>query len=286
MPKSSIEILTPMRCNIGRISVWSWSARDERILGHLDHETPWIARGVDGLGKGSHEFRVTGLFGCNIDADARAGTEGIIDQVDRFDDFFQNQVGDFIDQPEFNRKIDECARRMKDAVVVAQPDQRLDPLDFLGPDVDFGLERAAEAPIENCSAAAPALSPSAASASRSMPEFEQERRAFGFALGAIHRDVGVLPEDVVAGGRVFRIEANSDRSRREYLGIVDEERSLEPLKHIFSTKSSTSRCPSIGLPSNIRNLSPLMRDSMSVARRSRPIRSEYSINRPSPIACP
>jgi hypothetical protein len=71
--------------------------------------------------------------------------EGLVDEVDRLDDLPQYKVRQFVDQPEFHGKIDEGAGGLNHAVVVAQAHQRLDALDVLGPDVDLGLKRAAEA---------------------------------------------------------------------------------------------------------------------------------------------
>ena len=113
-------------------------------------------------------------------------------------------------------------------LVVAQPDQRLDALDRLGPDVDLGLEGAAKALFQD-----------------GLPQrlldlhprqrftlhagVEEGRRALAAALDAVHRNIGVLTQLLVAAA-VFGIKADPDRRRREHFRSIDEERRLQPLQ--------------------------------------------------------
>jgi hypothetical protein len=117
---------------------------------------------------------------------------------------------------------------LDDAFVVAQPDQGLDALDRLGPDVDLGLEGAAEAFFQD-----------------GLPQrlldlhprqrftlhagVEEGRRTLAAALDAIHRNIGVLTQLLVAAA-VFGIKADPDRRRREDFRSIDEERRLQPLQ--------------------------------------------------------
>ena len=66
------------------------------------------------------------------------GAEGFVDQVHRPDDLGQRQIGDVVDQAEFDRETDELPGRLDHAVFVAQPDQRFDANDLLGTDIDLG----------------------------------------------------------------------------------------------------------------------------------------------------
>ena len=69
-----------------------------------------------------------------------------------------------------------------------------------------------------------------ASASLSMLESKNAAAALAAVLDAVHRDVGVLAQRLVAPA-VFGIEADADRGGSEDLGLVDEERRLQPLQH-------------------------------------------------------
>ena len=112
-------------------------------------------------------------------------------------DLRQHQMGQFVDQPEFDREIDEGAGGLDHALVVAQPHQRLDALDLLGADVDLGLEGAAEALFQD------------GEPQRLLDLHPRQRLALhagveegggtlAVALDAVHRDVGVLAQHVIA----------------------------------------------------------------------------------------
>src|ERR1700680_4269717 len=201
---------------------------DEGVFRHLDHEAPGKSGRLQRFGKRAHELRIAGLFGRDVDADGGLVAEGFVDQVDRLDDLGQHQMRQLIDQPEFDGEIDESAGRLDHTFIVAQTHQRLDALDVLGPDIDLGLERAAEAFFQNGQPQRLLdLHPRQRFALHA--GVEKRRGALAAVLDAIHRDVGVLAQQFVAFA-VFGIEADADRGGGEYFGIIDEERRLQPLQ--------------------------------------------------------
>ena len=132
-------------------------------------------------------------------------------------------------RPEFDREIDEGAGRLNHALVVAQPHQRLDALDLLGPDVDLGLEGAAKALFQDRQPQRLLdLHPRQRLALHA--GVEERGGALAVVLDAVHRDVGVLAQHVVAAA-MLGIKADPDRGRGEYFRSVDEERRLQPLQH-------------------------------------------------------
>ena len=138
-------------------------------------------------------------------------------------------MGQLVDQAEFDREIDEGAGRLDDALVVAQPHQRLDALDLLGPDVDLGLEGAAKALVQNGEPQR-LLDLHARQRLALHAGVEEDGGALAVVLDAIHRDIGVLAQHVVAAA-MLGIEADPDRGRGEYFRAVDEERRPQPLQH-------------------------------------------------------
>ena len=123
--------------------------------------------------------------------------------------------------------MDEGAGGLNHALVVAQAHQRLDTLDLLGPDIDLGLEGAAEALLEDGEPQRLLdLRPRESLALHA--GVEERRGALAAVLDAVHGDVGVLPQHVIAAAMI-RIEADADRGGGEYFGFVDEERRLHPL---------------------------------------------------------
>ena len=154
--------------------------------------------------------------------------EGFVDQIDRLHDLGQHQMRQLVDQPELDREIDEGAGRLNHALVVAQPNQRLDALDLLGPDVDLGLEGAAEALVEDGEPQRLLdLHPRQRLALHA--GVEEHGGALALVLDAVHRDIGVLAQHFVAAAMVG-IKADADRGRGEYFRSVDEERRLQPLQ--------------------------------------------------------
>ena len=110
-------------------------------------------------------------------------------------------MGQLVDQAELDREIDEGAGCLDDAVVVAQPHQRLDALDRLGPDVDLGLEGAAEALVQDGQPQRLLdLHPRQRLALHA--GVEEDRGALAVVLDAIHRDIGVLTQQRRSCGRV------------------------------------------------------------------------------------
>ena len=160
-------------------------------------------------------------------------------QIDRLHDLGQHQMRQFVDQAELDREIDEGAGRLDVAVVVAQPHQRLEAHDLLGPDVDLGLERAAEAFVADREPQR-LLELHARQRLALHADVEEDGGALGVVLDAIHRDVGVLAQRLVVVA-VIRIEADADRGRGENLRAVDEERRLEPLQHEFDVVARPRR---------------------------------------------
>ena len=144
-----------------------------------------------------HELGIAGLLGRDIDADRGVVAEGFVDQVDRFHDLGQHQMGQLVDQPEFDGEIDEGAGRLDDALVVAQAHQRLDALDLPGPDVDLGLEGAAEALFQD---GEPQRLLDLHPRQRLVLHagVEEGGGALAVVLDAVHRDVGVLAQHLVA----------------------------------------------------------------------------------------
>ena len=146
-----------------------------------------------------------------------SGAEGFVDQIDRLDDLRQHQMGQLVDQPKLGGKIDEGAGGLDHPLVVAQAHQRLDTLDVLGPDIDLGLEGAAEALLQDGEPQRLLdLHPRQGFALHA--GVEERRGALAAVLDAVHRDVGVLPQHVIAAA-MFRIEADADRGGGEYLRI-------------------------------------------------------------------
>ena len=137
-------------------------------------------------------------------------------------------MGEFVDQAELHRQIDEGARRLQHAFVVAQAYQRLDALDFAGADVDLGLERAAEPLVEDRQPQR-LLQLHARQGLALHADVEEYRGALALVLDAVHRDIGVLAQRVVAAA-VLGIQADADRGRSEHFGAVDEERRPQPLQ--------------------------------------------------------
>ena len=202
---------------------------DEGVFRHLDHEALGKSGRLERLRERAHEFGIAGLLGRDVDADRGVVAEGLVDQVDRLDDLRQHQMGQLVDQAEFDGEIDEGAGGLNHALVVAQAHQRLDALDLLGPDVDLGLEGAAEALFQDGEPQRLLdLHPRQRLALHA--GVEERRGALAVVLDAVHRDVGVLAQRVVAAAMVG-IEADADRGRGEYLRSVDEERRLQPLQH-------------------------------------------------------
>ena len=141
-------------------------------------------------------------------------------------DLGQHQMGQLVDQPEFDGEIDEGAGRLDHALVVAQPHQRLDALDRLGPDIDFGLEGAAEALFENGEPQR-LLDLHARQRLALHAGVEEGCGALAVALDAVHRDVGVLPQHLIAAA-MLGIKTDADRRRCEYFRSVNEERRFQP----------------------------------------------------------
>src|SRR6267154_3631284 len=135
---------------------------------------------------------------------------------------------ELVDQSQFDGEIDESAGRLYHAFIVAQPDQRLEALDILGSDVDLGLERAAKAFFENGK-------PQRLLDLHSCLSFalhagvEKDRGALAVVLDAIHRDIGVMTQRLIAAA-MLGIEAHADRRRCKYFRSIDEERILQPLQ--------------------------------------------------------
>ena len=137
-------------------------------------------------------------------------------------------MGQFVDQAQFDREIDEGAGGLNHALVVAQPHQRLDALDLLGPDIDLGLEGAAKALFQDRQPQRLLdLHPRQRLALHA--GIEERRGALAAVLDAVHRNVGVLAQHLVAPA-VFGIKADADRGGGEYLRLIDEERRLQPLQ--------------------------------------------------------
>ena len=155
--------------------------------------------------------------------------EGLIDGIDRFDDFGQHQMGQFVDQAELDGQIDEGAGRLNHALVVAQAHQRLDALDLAGADVDLGLERAAKALFQDCEPQR-LLDPGAGQRLALHAGVEKDGGALAAVLDAVHRDIGVLAQRIVASA-VLGIEADADRGGGEHFRAIDEERRANPLQH-------------------------------------------------------
>ena len=138
-------------------------------------------------------------------------------------------MGQFVDQPEFDGEIDEGAGGLDHALVVAQAHQRLDALDVLGPDVDLGLEGAAEALLQDGEPQR-LLDLHARQRLALHAGVEKGGGALAVVLDAIHRDIGVLAQQFVAAA-VLGIKADPDRGGSEDFRSVDEERRPQPLQH-------------------------------------------------------
>ena len=110
-------------------------------------------------------------------------------QVHRSDDLAERQIGQVVDQAEFDREPDELPGRLDHAFLVAQPDQRLDADDLLGADVDLGLERAAETAVAD-GEPQPLLLRHARRHGAAHVGIEQRRAALGAVLDAVHRGIG------------------------------------------------------------------------------------------------
>ena len=136
-------------------------------------------------------------------------------------------MGQVVDQPEFDREVDEGAGRLDDAAIVAQPHQRLDAVDLLGADVDLGLERAAEPLVENRQPQR--LFDLHALLRLALHRHVEDRdAALGGVLDLVHRDVGILPQRLEAAA-VLGIQADADRGGGEHFRSVDVERRAQPL---------------------------------------------------------
>ena len=228
MPKSSIEIPTPSLRKIGRISSWKWvlATKASSVTSIMKRSGKPVASSASANER--MNSRIAGLLRRDVDADGGVVAEGFVDEVDRLDDLGQHQMGQLVDQSRFHGEIDEGAGGLNDALVVAQAHQRLDALDLLGPDVDLGLERAAKAFFQNGEPQRLLdLHPRQRLALHA--GVEEGRRALAVVLDAVHRDIGVLAQHVVAAA-VLGIEADPDRGRGENLRSVDEERGPQPLQ--------------------------------------------------------
>ena len=135
---------------------------------------------------------------------------------------------ELVDQSKLDGEIDEGAGGLNDAFIVAQPHQRLDALDVLGPDIDLGLEGAAKALLQD---GEPQRLLDLHSRQRLALHagVEEGRGALAVVLDAIHRDIGVLTQQVVAAA-VLGIKADPDRGRSEDFRSVDEVRSPQPFQ--------------------------------------------------------
>ena len=137
-------------------------------------------------------------------------------------------MGQFVDQAQFDRKVDEGAGGLNHALVVPEPHQCLDALDGFGADIDLGLERAAKALFQDGEPQRLLdLHPRLRLALHA--GVEEGGGALAAVLDAVHRDIGVLAQHLVAPA-VFRIKADADRGGGEDLRLVDEERRLQPLQ--------------------------------------------------------
>ena len=102
------------------------------------------------------------------------------------------------------------------------------PLISRDADVDLGLERAAELLVEDRQPQR-LLQFHARQCLALHADVEEYRGALALVLDAIHRDVGVLAQRVVAAA-MLGIQADADRGRCEHFGAVDEERRPQPLQ--------------------------------------------------------
>ena len=116
-----------------------------------------------------------------------------------------------------------------------------------------------------------------------MSTVEEGRGILAVVLDAIHRDVGVPAQHVVAAA-VLGIKAHPDRCRSKYFRSIDEKQGPQP----FQRELDVFRHLMLALDrmSNSRNSSPLIRASMSDSRKSNPSRFATSTSSASPIAWP
>src|SRR5258707_4081284 len=201
---------------------------DEGVFRDLDHEARRISGRLKRLCKRAHEVRIAVLLRRDVDADGGIGAEAFVDEIDRLDDLRQHQMSKLVDQSELHRQIDECAGGLNDTVVVAQPYQRLDALDILGPDVDFRLKGAAKAFFQNGQPQR-LLDLHSRESLVLHAGVEKGHGALAVVLDAIHRDIGVLTQ-LIEASAVLGIEADPDRSGYENFRSIDEKRSPQPLQ--------------------------------------------------------
>src|SRR5262249_41852278 len=124
---------------------------EESILGDFDDESLGIAARADLAAEVAHEFEIARLLRGNVDADGSLRPERFVDQMHRFQNLLERQIGQVVDEAKLGGEPDELAGRLNDAVRVAQADQRFDTGDLFRAHVDFGLEGAAEGSVAHAS---------------------------------------------------------------------------------------------------------------------------------------
>src|SRR5262249_206341 len=159
----------------------------------LDHQTFGIAGRLYRLNEGAHEIEIAGLPRSDVNTDAGAAAERIIEPLDGADSFGQHEIGDGIDQTKLNAKADEIAGRVNFAVIVAPTHQCFETDDLLSEDVDLGLERTAEFAVADGKAQA-LLDLHARGELLRHGGVEIDHITFGLVLGAIHGVVGIAPQ--------------------------------------------------------------------------------------------
>ena len=191
MPKSSIEIPTPSLRKIGTISSWN------RVLVTKASSVTSIMkrRGKPVASSASANERMNpGLLAClaaTLMLIVAVGPKvSLMRSIDRTISASTRWVSSSI-KSEFDREVDERAGRLNDALVVAQANQRLDAFDFLGPDIDLGLEGAAEALLQD-RVPQRLLDLHARERLALHAGVEEGDRALAVVLDPIHRDVGIL----------------------------------------------------------------------------------------------
>ena len=154
--------------------------------------------------------------------------ERFVDQVHRAHDLIERQVRHIIDQAELGRQPDEFAGRLDLAVLVAQANQRFDADHFLAADIDFRLERAAEAAVAD-GQPQPLLLLHPGGHRPPHVGIEQRGAALGALLDAIHGGIGGAAQHLVIAAVVGK-DAEPDRSRGEYFKPFDQEWLFELLQ--------------------------------------------------------
>src|SRR6202021_3676639 len=109
---------------------------------------------------------------------------------------------------------------------VAQADQRLDTLDFLGPDIDLGLEGAAKTLFQD-RVPQRLLDLHAGERLALHTGVKEGDSALAVVLDPIHRNVGVLEQRVVTAAMIGK-QAYADRRRGEYLRSIDKAPRFQP----------------------------------------------------------